>query len=208
MVAMLDLTSIRIGNEEYVRENGSYGLATLRNRHVRIEGKQALLQFRAKSGLRREAVVTDRRLVRLLKELKKVPGAHVFQYRDDEGAVRPADATAVNAYLQDKTGQRFTAKDFRTWKGSALAAGVLYDDRAADTLAHRKRVVKRAIASVAEALGNTPTVCRKYYIHSGLFDAYLNGDLQELFARFRPSQKRSLARDEQILARYLRSNLT
>jgi DNA topoisomerase-1 len=207
MVAMLDLTSIRIGNEEYVRENKSYGLATLRNRHVRIAGPQALLQFRAKSGLRREAVVTDRRLVRLLKELKKVPGAHVFQYRDETGAIRPADAPAVNAYLQERTGQVFTAKDFRTWKGSALAAGILYDDRAAETLALRKRIVNRAIAAVAEALGNTSMVCRKYYIHPGLIDAYLNGELQQVFARFRASQKRELARDEQILAGYLRSNL-
>jgi DNA topoisomerase-1 len=130
----------------------------------------------------------------------------VFQYRDDDGAIREVDAVAVNNYLQEKTTQRFTAKDFRTWKASALAAGILYDERAAESLAHRKRVVKRTITAVAEALGNTPTVCRKYYIHTGLAEAYVEGDLQRVFARFRPSRKRSLLRDEQILARYLRSS--
>jgi len=205
MVALLDLTSIRIGSEEYVRENGSYGLATLRNRHVRIEGQIARLSFRAKSGFQREVEVNDRRILRLLKQLKKVQGPHAFQYRDEAGAVRAVDAAAVNTYLQDRTRQHFSAKDFRTWKGSALAAGILYAERSAETEAQRKRVVKRALATVAEALGNTPTVCRKYYVHSGLIDAYLAGDRASKFARFRPSRKRSLSRDEQILARFLRT---
>ena len=143
MVALLDLTSIRIGNEEYVRENNSYGLATLRTRHVQIKGGKALLRFRAKSGLRREAEVTDKRLVRLLKQLKKLPGAHVFQYRDDDGAKSalpmPPPSTSTS---QQRTGHHFTAKDFRTWKASALAAGILYDERAVEKLAARKRVVK------------------------------------------------------------------
>jgi DNA topoisomerase-1 len=205
MVALLDLTSIRIGNEEYVRENGSYGLATLRNRHVQIQGGKAMLRFRAKAGLRREVEVGEKRLVRLLRQLKKLPGAHVFQYRDDAGQIHAADAMAVNAYLQEKTRHRFTAKDFRTWKGSALAAGILYGERNVEKLAARKKVIKRSIAAVADALGNTPTICRKYYIHSGLFEAYLEGSLSTMFARFRPPRGRSLARDEQILARFLRS---
>ena len=204
MVALLDATSIRVGNEEYVRENNSYGLATLRNRHVQIKGGKALLSFRAKSGQHREAEVTDKRLVRLLAQLKKLRGAHVFQYRDDDGKTRETDSIAVNGYLLEQTGHHFTAKDFRTWKGSAIAAGILYDERAVDNLPRRKRVVKRAIATVADVLGNTPTVCRKYYIHSGLFDAYLDGKFPEMFQRFRLSRSRSLSRDEQILARFLR----
>ena len=204
MVALLDLTSIRIGNEEYVRENDSYGLATLRNRHVQIKGGKAVLRFRAKAGLRRETEVADKRLVRLLRQLKKLRGSHVFQYRDDTGQVRATDPTAVNAYLQECTGQHFTAKDFRTWKASALAAGVFYDERAVEETAARKKVIKKAIAVVAEALGNTPTVCRKYYIHAGLFDAYLHGHLPKMFARLKLTRKRSLTRDEQILARFLR----
>lgn len=204
IVALLDLTSIRIGNEEYVRENGSYGLATLRNRHVTIQGNKAVLRFRAKSGLLRETEVTEKRLVSLLKQLKKVPGAHVFQYQDDAGQVHSVDSIAVNTYLHERTWHHFTAKDFRTWKASALAAGILFDERAADKLAARKKVVKRAITMVSDALGNTPTVCRKYYIHSGLFEAYLAGDFQAMFVRRRPSKTRSLTRDEQILAQFLR----
>jgi DNA topoisomerase I len=204
MVALLDLTSIRIGNEEYVRENNSFGLATLRTRHVQIKSDKALLRFRAKAGLRREAEVTDKRLVRLLQQLKKEPGANVFQYRDDIGAIRAADATAVNAYLAERTGHYFTAKDFRTWKASSLIAGIFYDERSVENLTERKKVIKRAIAVVSEALGNTPTICRKYYVHSGLLDAYLDGQAPQIFDRFRPARTRSLSRDEQLLARFLR----
>jgi DNA topoisomerase I len=204
MVALLDLTSIRIGSEEYVRENNSFGLATLRTRHVQVKGSTALLRFRAKAGLRREAEVTDKRLVRLLKQLKKLPGAHVFQYRDNDGEVHAADANAVNTYLAERTGHYFTAKDFRTWKASALAAGIFYDQRSVEELTSRKKIVKKAIVVVSEALGNTPAICRKYYIHSGLLDAYLDGHAPQIFDGFRPSRKRSLSRDEQLLARFLR----
>jgi DNA topoisomerase-1 len=204
MIAVLDLTSIRIGNEEYVRENGSYGLTTLRNRHVTIEGKQAILRFRAKAGLRREAVIDDKRLVRLIKQLKTLRGAHLFQYVDDDRQVHVADANTVNEYLRERTGHNFTAKDFRTWKASSLAAGILYDKDAPEKLSSRKRVLKNAICTVSEALGNTPTVCRTYYIHPKLSEAYLNGELTGIFKRFRVSPKRSLTRDEQLFARFLR----
>lgn len=204
MVALLDLTSIRIGNEEYVRANGSYGLATLRTRHLTTQRGKAILRFRAKSGLRREVIIEDARLVRLLNQLKRLRGAHVFQYVDDDGQSHPADAAAVNVYLQEVTGQHFTAKDFRTWRGSAIAAGILFDERSVEDIAARKKVAKKAIAAVSEILGNTPTVCRKYYIHVALMEAYLDGQFPKIFERFRPTQKRSLSRDEQILARYLR----
>src|SRR5215212_10282590 len=157
MVALLDLTSIRIGNEEYVRQNGSYGLATLRTRHVRIEGGRATLRFRAKAGLRREVLIEDKRLVRLLRQLKKLSGAHVFQYVDEGGQAHLADAIAVNDYLRERTGHHFTAKDFRTWKASALATGLLYEQRSVEKLAARKRVAKSVIAAVADVLGNTAT---------------------------------------------------
>lgn len=129
MVALLDLTSIHIGNEEYVRDNGSYGLATLRNRHVTIQGSKAVLRFRAKSGLLRETEVTEKRLVRLLKQLKKLPRAHVFQYFDDTGEIHSVDSIAVNTYLQERTLHHFTTKDVRTGKASALAAGSLFGKR-------------------------------------------------------------------------------
>jgi DNA topoisomerase I len=204
MIALLDITSIRIGNEEYVRANHSYGLATLRNRHVQIARGKALLRFRAKAGLLRETEITDKRLVRLLAQLKKLRGEHVFQYRDEARQIREIDSIMVNSYLNERTGHHFTAKDFRTWKGSSLAAGILYDERNIEKVALRKRVIKKAIAAVSDALGNTPTVCRKYYIHAGLFDAYLGGDFAAMFARFRPTRARALSRDEQIFARFLR----
>jgi DNA topoisomerase-1 len=204
MVALLDLTSIRIGNEEYVRENGSYGLATLRNRHVTIEGNKAILRFRAKAGLRREAVIEDKRLVRLIKQLKKLRGAHLFQYVDEAGEIHVADANAVNEYLRERTGHNFTAKDFRTWKASSLAAGILFDQGSPEKLAGRKRIAKTAICAVSDALGNTPTVCRTYYVHPQLTETYLNGELTPIFKRFRPSASRSLTRDEQLFARFLR----
>jgi DNA topoisomerase I len=204
MVTLLDITSIRVGNEEYVRQNNSYGLATLRNRHVKIEGRQALLKFRGKSGLQRDAIIEDRRLVGLLAELKKLPGAHVFQYVGEDGKPHQVDSTMVNDYLRDLASHPFTAKDFRTWKASALAAGILYAERDVEKLAARKRVIKKAIAAVADALGNTVTVCRKYYIHAGLLDAYLDGDLPQLFQRFQTRRTNSLSRDEQVLGHFLR----
>jgi len=206
VVRLLEETLIRVGNEEYARSNGSYGLTTLRNRHVKIEGNKAILRFRAKAGLRREAVIEDKRLVRLIKQLKKLPGAHLFQYVDDAGAIHVADANTVNEYLRERTGHNFTAKDFRTWKASSLAAGILYEKGHQEKLAGRKRVVKNAICNVSEALGNTPTVCRTYYVHPRLTEAYLNGELDAIFQRFRPSGTRSLTRDEQLFARFLRSS--
>jgi DNA topoisomerase-1 len=204
MVALIDLTSIRVGNEEYVRQNDSYGLTTLRNRHVQFDGRKAHLRFRAKGGAKREAVIEEPRLVKLLKELKRLPGVHVFQYIDPDGAKRPADATALNEYLHENTHAQFTAKDFRTWKASALAAGVLYEHRDEEKLAVRKRHMKEAICAVSAALGNTPTVCRTYYIHTGLLEAYLDGELPRLYQQHKPRRSNSLFRDEQILAHFLR----
>jgi DNA topoisomerase-1 len=204
MVALLDLTSIRVGNEEYVRQNDSYGLATLRTRHVTLKGNRAILRFRGKSGLRRETMVEDQRLVRLLKQLKGLRGAHVFQFIDEAGQIHPVDSMAVNEYLDERSGHHFTAKDFRTWKASAVAAGLLYREEPVEKLAARKRVVKTVLAEVAEALGNTPTVCRKYYVHPGLIEAYLDGTLAQIFQRFRPSRRKSFSVDEQLLARFLR----
>jgi DNA topoisomerase-1 len=203
IVALLDLTFIRIGNEEYVRENGSYGLATLRTRHLRIQGNRALLRFKAKSGLRREAVIEDTRLVRFLKQVKELRGEHVFQYLDAAGQIHVADSIAVNEYLRERTNHSFTAKDFRTWKASAIAAGMLYAEPPTEKLSARNRAVKRMLAAVADALANTPTVCRKYYVHPGLIDAYLDGTFMSIFQRFRPSSRPSLSRDEQILNCFL-----
>jgi DNA topoisomerase-1 len=204
LVALLDLTSIRVGNEEYVRQNDSYGLATLRTRHVAIDGRRAQLHFRAKGGMRREVMIDDTRFVRLLKELKRLPGAHVFQYVDADGQIRCADAPMVNDYLRERSRHPFTAKDFRTWKASALAAGILFTHRDAEKIVVRKRIIKEAIAMVAAELGNTPTICRKYYVHAGLMEAFLEGQLPQLFQAYRSRRRRSLIADEEILAHFLR----
>lgn len=204
MVAILDLTLIRVGNEEYVRQNNSYGLTTLRTRHVTIDGWQAKLRFRGKSGLQREAIIQDKRLVRLLKELKKLRGAHVFQFVDSDGKIHPADANAVNEYLRERTTHAFTAKDFRTWKASALAAAMLYEIRDEERFTVRKRLTNKTVAAVAAALGNTTSVCREYYIHAGLLEASWEGKLADLFQRYRRRPQRGLSLDEQLLAHFVR----
>lgn len=204
MLAILDLTSIRIGNEEYARENKSYGLTTLRNRHVVERGLALELRFSAKGGFRRSVTISDAKLVRLLNECRALRGAHVFQYPDETGSPRAVDAGEVNDYLRELTKQPFTAKDFRTWKASALGAGVLYAHRDVTRVAPARRVIKEAIAVAAETLGNTTTVCRKYYIHPGLFEAFESGRLQEVLRGFRPSARGKYTPDEQILRRFLK----
>jgi DNA topoisomerase-1 len=203
MVALLDETSIRVGNEEYFRENGSFGLATLRSRHVTIRRGTAVLSFRGKSGLKREASVLDRRLVKLLRELKRVPGARLFQWIDGNGVAHPATAADVNEYLREHTGQAFTAKDFRTWKASAHVAGLFSRQVGALTVRKRKLAMREAIVSAADLLGNTTTICRRYYIHPqilvcfevGAFEGILNGSRRT---------RGTGSRDEQILACFLR----
>jgi DNA topoisomerase-1 len=204
MVGVLDATSIRIGNEEYVRANKSYGLTTLRTRHVVNTNSHVELRFRAKGGFHREAVIDDKRLVKLLKQLRRLPKALVFQFRDDVGDLHRADSNAVNDYLREATGHHVTAKDFRTWKASALAAGQLYDQRDLSEERDRKHVIKETIVAVAESLGNTPAVCRKSYIHPGLLSAFESGDFAKLFRGFHPRRKNRFSRDEQIFARFLR----
>jgi DNA topoisomerase-1 len=203
MVSLLDLTSIRIGNEEYVRQNKSYGLATLRTRHLTIQGNKARLRFRAKGGFPREALIEERRLVRLLRQLKRLKGSHVFQYHDADRNIRLADAVAVNEYLRDRTGHVFTAKDFRTWKASAMAAGYLFEHRDAETLRERKKAIKSAVAEVAAALGNTPTVCRKYYIHAALLETFEDGTFPTFFHRYRAAAKPRMSSDETVLVHFL-----
>jgi DNA topoisomerase-1 len=204
MVTLLDLTSIRIGNEEYVRQNNSYGIATLRTRHVSFAGRRAVLRFRSKGGIRREQTIEDQRLVRLLKQLTRLKGSHVFQYVDADGTTRQADAGAVNEYLRDRTGRTVTAKDFRTWKASSLAAGRLYAKRDAETLQARRKVIKSTIAEVAEILGNTTTVCRKYYIHAGLLETFESGAFFEKFHLVPQRRQRYLSRDEILFGQFLR----
>lgn len=204
MVAVLDSTSIRVGNEEYVRENNSFGLSTLRTRHVTNKIGSVELRFRAKGGFHREVIIQEKQLVRLLRQLRRLRGAHVFQFRDDTGSIHEVDATQVNDYLRELSGHAITAKDFRTWKASALAAGRLFDQLGVEPVAARKKVIKQVIAEVAEVLANTPAVCRKSYIHPGLFASYEAGEMPNLFRRFAPRTIRGFSHDEQVFACFLR----
>jgi len=177
VLKLLETTLIRVGNEEYARDNGSFGLTTFRGRHASIKGSTVQFRFRGKSGKVREVGVQDRRLSRIVKSCQDLPGQELFQYVDRRGRRRAVTSSDVNDYVREVTGQDFTAKDFRTWAGTVLAAWALSERPAARTKAEAKKNVLRAVEDVAGRLGNTVAVCRKCYVHPVVFDAYLDGTL-------------------------------
>jgi DNA topoisomerase-1 len=175
VVALLEKTLIRVGNDEYARTNRSFGLTTLRDHHVQIRGSAMRFRFRGKSGKNHEIGLNDRRLARVVRQCRDLPGQELFQYLDDEGRRRDVTSTDVNNYLKEITGENFTAKDFRTWFGTVLACTALTECEEAASRAAAKRNVLRAIEAVAGVLGNTRSVCRKSYIHPAVLDAYEQG---------------------------------
>ncbi|MET0741859.1 MAG: DNA topoisomerase IB [Microvirga sp.] len=177
VVHLLESTLIRVGNSDYVRQNRSYGLTTLRDPHVEVEGAQLKFQFKGKSGKTWRLAVKDRRVARIVKACQDLPGQELFQYLDDAGERRTVTSADVNAYLREISGRDITAKDFRTWAGTVLAAMALSAFEAFDTQAKAKKNVRAAIESVASRLGNTPTICRKCYVHPEVFTTYLEGAL-------------------------------
>ncbi len=179
VVRLLETTLVRVGNEEYARANHSFGLTTLRDHHAHVEGTKVRFSFRGKSGVRHEVAVTDRRLARVVQRCQDLPGDELFQYLDDEGQPHTVGSADVNEYLHEVAGEEFTAKDFRTWAGTVLAARALQEFEAFDSQAQAKHNVVAAIESVAKRLGNTKAVCRKCYVHPAVIDAYLDGSLLE-----------------------------
>jgi DNA topoisomerase-1 len=177
VIKLLEATLIRVGNEEYARDNGSFGLTTLRGRHASITGSTVKFRFRGKSGKVHEIGVQDRRLSRIVKSCQELPGQELFQYVDGHGRRRALTSSDVNDYLREVTGQGFTAKDFRTWAGTVLAAWALQELPPVRTKADAKKNVLRAVERVAGRLGNTVAICRKCYVHPVVFDAYLDGTL-------------------------------
>lgn len=177
VVHLLESTLIRVGNDDYARSNKSYGLSTLRNRHVTVEGAELRFRFKGKSGKDWNLAVRDRRVARIVKQCQDLPGQDLFQYIDADGGRRDVTSSDVNDYLREVTGQDFTAKDFRTWAGTVLAALALQEFEQFDSEAKAKRNLRDAIESVAARLGNTPTICRKCYIHPQVLDCYLEGSL-------------------------------
>jgi len=176
IVQLLERSLIRVGNEEYARENKSFGLTTLQDRHVDVKGSRLRFRFRGKSGRLHEVDVTDRRIARIISKLQDLPGQSLFQYVDDEGGVHEITSQDVNEYLREITGEDFTAKDFRTWAGTVLATIALSATGAFETKKQAKANLKQAIGAVAKILGNTPAVCRQCYIHPAVLEAYLNGN--------------------------------
>ncbi len=172
VVALLEETAIRVGNEEYARDNETYGLTTMLDEHVRVRGEVLRFRFRGKSGKDHDIAVRDKRLAKVVKACLGLPGEELFQYLDDDGDRRAIDSSDVNAYLRDLAGDDFTAKDFRTWEATLGCALALAASRA-ETAAERKLAVTLAIKTVADHLGNTPTVCKKSYIHPAVIDEFI-----------------------------------
>jgi len=203
LVTLLESTYIRVGNREYARTNRSYGLTTLEDRHVTVEGDRVHFSFRGKAGIQREVALEDRTLARLVRQCRDIPGKHLFQYIDESGTRRPAHAGELNAYIAEVAAGGFTAKDFRTWGGTLMAAEYLEHHDGHTDPPGRKAMV-RDVCSVSERLGNTPAVCRKSYVHPYLLDAYVEPRAWEAWRRTAASRTRKgLSASETRLLRFL-----
>jgi DNA topoisomerase-1 len=177
IVYLLQATMMRIGNEEYARTNQSFGLTTLRNRHVRVDGSEVEFHFRGKSGVKHSIKVDDARLARIVKRTRDLPGQELFQYVDEAGERHAIGSGDVNDYLRTLTGEDYTAKDFRTWSGTMLAALALQEFQKFDSDVQAKKNIVQAIEKVSQRLGNTPTICRKCYVHPAVIESYLDGTM-------------------------------
>lgn len=207
IVRLLETTFIRVGNEEYARENKSFGLTTLHDKHVEVAGAKVHFEFKGKSGKMHSIDVEDRQLARIVKKCRDVPGYELFQYIDEEGNHRSVDSADVNEYLQAITGEPFTAKDFRTWAGTVLACALLREFDACNSQRQAKKNVVEAVKRVAERLGNTPAVCRKCYVHPAVIESYMGGEMAAAFAREMRKEagrgRHALRREEMDLLRLL-----
>jgi DNA topoisomerase-1 len=215
VVHLLETTLIRVGNDDYAKENNSYGLTTLKTRHVAVDGNEVRFRFTGKSGKQWSLSVRDRRIAKIIRACQELPGQELLQYLDDEGKPRDVTSSDVNAYLKEVTGKDITAKDFRTWAGTVLAAMALNEVKSFDSAAQAKRNLRAAIENVAGRLGNTPTICRKCYVHPEVLTSYLDGklvleikaavesELREDLDRLKPEEAAVLAMLRGRLAREL-----
>lgn len=211
VVRLLDRTLIRVGNDEYSKSNRSYGLTTLRQRHVEVEGHTVKFEFRGKSGVFHSVSITDRRLAAVVQQLQDLPGQQLFQFVDDDGKRQDIDSDDVNAYLREVTGLDVTAKDFRTWSGTMLAARFLRELGPPASEREAKRNVNRALDQVAARLRNTRTVCRKYYVHPAVLEAYHRGVAVPLPPEpaddRRPRPSAALRREEVTVLQFLEQEI-
>ncbi|MEE1869129.1 MULTISPECIES: DNA topoisomerase IB [Pseudomonas] len=201
IVSLLDATLIRVGNRQYARDNNSFGLTTLRNRHVKVQGIAIRFRFRGKSGIEHQVTLRNRRLANLIKRCMDLPGQDLFQYQDEQGNRHSIGSSDINAYLQELTGSDFTAKDYRTWAGSALALSLLRKLQWQPESEARRQVVE-IVKQVALRLGNTPAVCRRCYIHPQLLEYFARGELANLP---RARKRKGLDAEEVRLAVFLKS---
>ena len=213
VVRLLDKTLIRVGNQEYARDNNSFGLTTLRTRHVKVKGADLRFTFRGKSGVEHTVALTDRRLARIIQRVQDLPGHELFQYLDSEGNRQVVSSGDVNEYLREMTEGEVTAKNFRTWAGTMLAAQELRRMGPAETVKDAEKNVIAAVDAVAKRLGNTRAVCRKYYIHPTVISSYMHGltappaseaQMPRAKAKGRPSG--ALRRDEVVILQFLQDH--
>ena len=211
VVRLLETSHIRVGNEEYARQNKSYGLATLRSRHVNVSGSTIRFEFRGKSGVEHALNINDRRLAKIIKRCQDLPGYELFQYIDEDGERRTIDSTDVNEYIRQIAGEDFSTKDFRTWAGTVLAAGALREFETAASDSQSKRNIAQAVESVAKKLGNTKAVCRKCYIHPAVIKSYTDGSLLRALRRRLKKESNGfhgLEIEEAAVLRLLKAGLT
>jgi DNA topoisomerase-1 len=212
IVHLLETTMIRVGNSDYAKQNKSYGLTTLRDRHVTVEGSELRFLFKGKSGKTWRLKLKDRRVARIVKASQDLPGQHLFQYIDEDGAQREVTSSDINAYLKEISARDITAKDFRTWNGTVLAALALAEYEKVDSQAAAKRNIREAIETVAASLGNTPTICRKCYIHPEVFEAYLSEELRlETSARIEAELRDNVSElrpEEAVVLAFLQQRLS
>ncbi|MBV8867022.1 MAG: DNA topoisomerase IB [Acidobacteriaceae bacterium] len=189
VVKLLETTYIRIGNEEYAEENNSFGLTTLKNQHVQILGDTLKFRFKGKSHQQHEITVRDKRLARIIRKCKEIPGSSLFEYLDEEGRPQEIESGDVNEYLREISGGDFTAKDFRTWGGTCLAASFLLTQCVDKADKETKSVLVDVVKEVASRLGNKPATCKKYYIHPSVMECYSSGALKEFADKFRDNKR-------------------
>jgi len=199
IIKLLETTLIRVGNDEYARLNGSYGLTTMRKRHVKIKGSEISFSFRGKSGKKHQISMEDRQVARIVKKCQELPGQELFSYQDEAGKVHDIGSNDVNNYLKEISGESFTAKDFRTWAGTVMAALALKEFESVTSEVQAKKNIVAAIETVSSLLGNTPSVCRKCYVHPEILNSYLEGNtIETISQRIKPNlpQLRQLHADE------------
>jgi len=207
VVRLLETTLARVGNVEYAKENNSFGLTTLRRRHARVKGSSVAIDFRGKHGIAHHLEIRDARLARIIRGCQDIPGQELFHYVDEAGERHTVASQDVNDYLREIAGEEVTAKDFRTWAGSNLAAIALRECPVAESEAAAKHTIARAVEAVAKLLGNTPAICRKCYIHPAIIDAYLDGSLIAGLTTKNGGEVVGLKRDEAAVLALLRRRL-